>query len=339
MGNVVETVFRTKDEGLLAMIEKANKNLNSLGTNATQTGVKIDAGLSVFKGNLLADFFQRGANQALDFARKSVTAFNDANNAALGLQSIARFKGISGTDASDSVKNLDIVKDGLISIGDASTAVKSLLAAGFGLPQSIEIVKRFGDSAAFGRQSALSFGEAIRSAAEGVKNGNSILVDNAGVTKNLSVILKERGFEMQDLNDKVKSASALEALYQGLMKETQGQVGDAAKLTGTFAGQQAQLEASYQKLLVATGSQITKNKELGDGLKSLQELISGYADEVEKTGGATSNLIGSNVSAIGNLIKSGSELAKTPIGKAFADALPSLGQFYKLTKDTQVPND
>ena len=34
-------------------------------------------------------------------------------------------------------------------------------------------------------------GEAIKSAAEGIKNENSILVDNAGVTKNLSVIWDE----------------------------------------------------------------------------------------------------------------------------------------------------
>jgi hypothetical protein len=48
-------------------------------------------------------------------------------------------------------------------------------------------MNRFKDSAAFGKQGALSFGEAIRGATEGIKNGNSILVDNAGVTKNLSV--------------------------------------------------------------------------------------------------------------------------------------------------------
>jgi hypothetical protein len=138
---------------------------------------------------------------------------------------------------------------------------------------------------------------------------------------------------MQDLSDKTKGTAARMALYQGLLKETQGQVGDAAKLTGTFAGQQAQLEASYQKLLVATGAQIAKNKELSDGLKSLQKLISDYTDEVEKSGSATNNIIGSNVSAVGNLIKSFSELANTNIGKAFFDALPSLGQFYKLSKD------
>jgi hypothetical protein len=41
-------------------------------------------------------------------------------------------------------------------------------------------MNRFKDSAAFGRQGALEFGQAIVGATEGIKNGNSALVDNAG---------------------------------------------------------------------------------------------------------------------------------------------------------------
>lgn len=38
---------------------------------------------------------------------------------------------------------------------------------------------RFKNSAAFGRQASLSLGEAVKTATEGLKNENSILVDNA----------------------------------------------------------------------------------------------------------------------------------------------------------------
>lgn len=85
-------------------------------------------------------------------------------------------------------------------LADASTGLKNLLASGFDLKQSIDILERFSDSAAYGKQSALSFGEAISRAAEGIKNQNSNLVDNVGLTKNLSAILKERGFEWEDLS-------------------------------------------------------------------------------------------------------------------------------------------
>jgi hypothetical protein len=63
-----------------------------------------------------------------------------------------------------------------MSVSQASTGLKNLLLAGFGLDQAVILMNRFKDSAAFGRQGALSFGDAITSATEGIKNGNSILV-------------------------------------------------------------------------------------------------------------------------------------------------------------------
>lgn len=170
--------------------------------------------------------------------------FNKLNSAKLGLESIAKFKGIDEQATVNSIKNLDLVKSGLLNIGDASLSLKNLLASGFNLDQSIELIKRFGDAAAFGRQSSLEFGYAISSATEGIKNQNSTLVDNAGVTKNLSVILSEAGFSAQDLSKVTTDLKVRTALYNGILKETNGQLGDAAKLTNTFAGQQASLSAT-----------------------------------------------------------------------------------------------
>jgi len=170
--------------------------------------------------------------------------FNKLQSAKLGLESISKFKGIDESAALNSIKNLDLVKNGLLNIGDASLSLKNLLASGFDLNQSIELIKRLGDAAAFGRQSSLEFGYAIASATEGIKNQNSMLVDNAGVTKNLSVILTEAGFSQKDLAKVSTDAKVRMALYNGILKETNGQLGDASKLTNTFAGQQASLGAT-----------------------------------------------------------------------------------------------
>lgn len=170
--------------------------------------------------------------------------FNKLQSAKLGLESISKFKGIDESAALNSIKSLDLVKNGLLNIGDASLSLKNLLASGFDLNQSIELIKRFGDAAAFGRQSSLEFGYAISSATEGIKNQNSMLVDNAGVTKNLSVILTEAGFSQKDLSKVSTDAKVRMALYNGILKETNGQLGDATKLTTTFAGQQASLGAT-----------------------------------------------------------------------------------------------
>src|SRR5207244_1857093 len=146
------------------------------------------------------------------------------------------------------LKNLDLVKNGLLNLSDGALALKNLLATGFNLEESSDLLRTFGDSAAFGRQAALSFGYAISSATQGIKNQNSILVDNAGITKNISVILQEQGFQIQDLSDKYKGLAARQALYTGLMKEGALFQGNANVLLQTTQGRVLQLDASYQRL-------------------------------------------------------------------------------------------
>jgi len=193
-----------------------------------------------------------GVKAALSGMTSMVGGFIDEANklqaANLGLESIANFKGISPQSAQTALQNLDLVKNGLLTVGDAALALKNLLASGFSLEESINLIKGFGDSAAFGRQSSLEFGQAITSATEGLKNQNSILVDNAGVTKNLSVILQEAGYTAKDLQNVQSDSNVRQALYNGLLKETKAFTGDASKLTETFAGQQAKLNAQVTTL-------------------------------------------------------------------------------------------
>lgn len=177
-----------------------------------------------------------------------IKAANDLQSATIGLETISKFKGVEPDVAVNSVKSLDLVKNGLMTVGEASMALKNLLSSGFSLEESITLMKRFGDSASFNRQSSLEFGYAIVSATEGIKNQNSVLVDNAGVTKNLSVILREQGYSEKDLQNIQSDGNVRTALYNGLLKETQGQLGDADKYTKTFAGSQAKLNAQILTL-------------------------------------------------------------------------------------------
>lgn len=181
----------------------------------------------------------------------TVDAANREQAALTGLSSITKAFKVDTDDAMEAAKSL--AEDGLMTVGDAALGLKNLLAAGFNLDQATKLMERFKDSAAFGRQSALSFGRAVTSATEGIKNGNSILVDNAGVTKNLSVILEEAGFSAQDLMRATSDASVRQALFNGIVKETNAQVGDAVKLTGLFGGKQAQLSAKTTELKARIG--------------------------------------------------------------------------------------
>lgn len=221
---------------------------------------------TIFGANFFADLFANivraaiaGGQQLIHEAVRISIAFDSAF---AGLRGIGRNLGLNPQDVQGAVEGLDLVKSGLLTVNDAATSVKNLLATGFSLDQAIELVKRFADTAAFGRQASLSFGYAIASATEGVKNQNSILVDNAGVTKNLSVVLAEQGFLIQDLSDKVKGAAARQALYTGLIKETKIQQGDANRLLETAQGRFVQLESAQTRALKGLGDFITQSKLL-----------------------------------------------------------------------------
>lgn len=187
----------------------------------------------------------------------AIKAYQDFSNAQLGLQSIASFKGIDPGIANNTITNLDLVKNGLLSVSDAATSIKNLLAANFTLEQSVEVLKRLGDSAAFARQGSLSFGEAVRGSTEGIKNGNSILVDNAGVTKNLSVMLQEAGYSAQDMMNAGSDAGVRMAIFNGIMRETTGQLGDANKLINSEQGAFVKFDKELNDIKISAGAMLS----------------------------------------------------------------------------------
>lgn len=242
----------------------------------------------------------------------------EQQNAFKGLESIAVFKGIDGEEAKSAVQNLRLVKAGVIDVASSSNALKSLLSTGFGLDQANTLLERFSDSAAFGKQSALTFSQAIERTAEGLKQGNSNLFDAAGITKNLSVILKEQGFELEDLSDKNKKAAALQALYNGIVSETQAQVGDADKLTQGWTGSVAALDTAQNNLYKTIGDIIIQNSEFTALIRVMTGEInnSARAFEYSRTTNAdfAAGLEGSNVT-IGNT------------GKKFNSTVSELSRF------------
>lgn len=206
--------------------EKVGKATAGMATLAAGAGVAL-YGLS----NIMGD---------------SIGAANKATAAMTGLNSVARAFGQDAGKAKEAAQSL--ARDGLMTVGDAASGLKNLLAAGFELPQAITLMNRFKDSAAFGRQGSLQFGQAIVAATEGIKNQNSILVDNAGVTKNLSVMLKEAGYSQNDLGLITSDTGVRMAIYNGILRETNAQQGDASKLADSFAGKQAKAAAQTTEL-------------------------------------------------------------------------------------------
>lgn len=196
---------------------------------------------------------------------RAVKSFLDSSvemeNSVIGLQTVSKAFKVNIDDATTAAQELS--KDGLMSVKESAEGLKNLLATGFSLPEAIKLMKGLKDSAAFNRQGTLKFGDAIVGATQGLKNQNSIMVDNAGVTKNLSIILKEAGYSQQDLMNVTSDAGVRQALFNGILKETSIFQGDADRASESFGGQMAQLSTSVFLLKSA----------LGDALKPTLGLV------------------------------------------------------------------
>ena len=205
-----------------------------------------------------------------------VAAVNSATAAAVqmeratvGLAVTARYAGAGMAEASQAAKSL--ASDGLMSVAEASQGLQNLLSRGFGLEESIQLMERFKDSAAFNRQASREFGDAIVQATEGLKNENSILVDNAGVTKNVSVMWAEYARQIGVGEKSLTQAQKRQAEYSGILRETEGQLGNAALMTDTYQGAQARLNQEIFNAKVAFGQSLAP--ALTDAIKLLTPLI------------------------------------------------------------------
>jgi len=254
--------------------EKGNKRLKNSSDNAATSLVALAGSIIALRsvGNYLGG--------AIDSANKYQASL-------LGLNSVSQYFLGQTRESTEAAKALS--SDGLLPLADAATGLKNLLAAGYGLEEATALMNAFKDSAAFGRQSSLSFGEAVRSATEGVKNGNSILVDNAGVTKNLSVILAEAGYSAQDLQKASTDVGVRMAILNGIIKETNSQTGDAAKLTQTAAGADARLGYQTDQLNVKVGN--LANVLRKDAVNGLTNFISQNQNLIISTGSSVAAMV------------------------------------------------
>ena len=200
-------------------------------------------------GGIIATTFAVGS--VVNFGKAAVQAASDAQAAWTGLNSI-----VQGTGNNFDVAHGFLTKftqDGLVGIEDAATAYKNLLARGYDTTQIENVMTALKDSAAFGRQSSYTLSQAVVSATEGLKNENSILVDNAGVTKNVAKMWDEYAASIGKTANNLTQQEKIQAEVNGIMKETRFQAGDAATYTSTFAGKIQVLKGAFSSMQIAIG--------------------------------------------------------------------------------------
>ena len=157
--------------------------ITKLSTSATN---KITSTLTKI-GTTIATVFS--VTQIVNWGKTCLEVATETANAWIGLNSIVTGTGQSFSEAQSFIE--EYVSDGLVPLSNAVTAYKNLAARGYSTEQIESVMTALKNSATFGRQSSYTLGEAVQTATEGLKNENSILVDNAGVTKNVAKMWEE----------------------------------------------------------------------------------------------------------------------------------------------------
>jgi phage-related protein len=250
VGNVVARIgadIRPLQRGL----RDAQRGLRNFGGSANPV-IRSMGASTIAMGNLMAIAFAKLAATINDFTRNSIKNYNDIISANIGLSSVLNAQGKDLQEAKRFLQ--EYTQDGLVPINDATAAFKQLSSAGYSIKQIEQLLIQMKDASAFNRQEALSMGEAIRSASEGIKNENSIKVDNVGITRNLSLMWADYANQIGKGVASLNRYEKIQAVVNGFTEESKYFIGDAAKYSATLGGQMSALRSQTIQLSAALGS-------------------------------------------------------------------------------------
>lgn len=293
----------------------------SVRIKADMTTRDFDKGISSMSntlkrfGKMVLAAFSTAA--IVNFAKEAIDAASSLSNAWQGLQSIVEGQGRSFGKAKSFIE--DYISDGLVPLENAVTAYKNLAARGYDDEQIQKTLVALKDAAAFGRQASYSLGDAVTSATEGLKNENSILVDNAGVTKNVAKMWDEYAKSIGTTANNLTQEQKIQAEVNGILEETRFQTGDAAKVAGTYSGQVASLGYNFQNLKVAVGNAMIPIAQAV--LPSISAIIAGLTKLANVFAAVTSLLFGKSTATAG---AASTQNALATTGGAAADSANEL---------------
>ncbi len=285
-------------------------------------------------------------HKIVEFGRESVRQTSAMTDALIGLRSVLEGQGRSFRKAKSFIN--DYIADGLVPATNAIAAYKNLALRGYNDQQIQQVLVALKDSAAFGRQASYSMGEAVQSASEGLKNENSILVDNAGVTKNVAKMWEDYAHSIGTTANNLTQQQKIQAEVNGILEESKYQAGDAAKVAGTYSGQLMQLSFSFTNLKIAVGNAIMPiAQKVLPVINSMIACFTRLANAVAAVVGAlfgkasvNTGTLASNNEAVASSAGAGAaaedKLAKSTqkAGKAAKGALASFDELNVLQQDT-----
>lgn len=239
------------DLSLILNSDKFNSQLKNVDSQADKASTKISSTLSKI-GKAVAVAFSVTA--IVKFGKECLNVATETSNAWIGLNSILTGQGKSFSQAKKFIN--DYIADGLVPLNNAVGAYKNLALRGYSSDQIQKTMNALKNSATFARQSTYSLGDAVQTATEGLKNENSVVVDNAGVTKNVAKMWEDYAKKIGKTTNNLTQAEKIQAEVNGILEETKFQSNDAALYVNTYSGKIAQLNSAFTNMKTAIGNAI-----------------------------------------------------------------------------------
>ncbi len=237
------------DLSLVLNSDKFKSQLKSVDSQANTASSKISSSLSKIGTAVLAAF---SVTAIVKFGKACLDVASETSNAWIGLNSILTGQGKSFDKAKQFIN--DYVSDGLVPLNNAVASYKNLALRGYSSDQIQKTMNALKNSATFARQSTYSLGDAVQTATEGLKNENSVVVDNAGVTKNVAKMWEDYATSIGTTRDKLTQEQKIQAEVNGILEETKFQSNDAAIYANTYSGKLAQLNTAFTNMKTAIGN-------------------------------------------------------------------------------------
>lgn len=167
-------------------------------------------------------------------------------------------------------------EDGLIKIKEMNKGLKDLISVGWNVQESLTLTEALKDIGAFNNITG-DLGTAYGDFTKGVKTNSVELMENIGITKRLSAVMKDANIDISGGIDLTNNLAQRQAVYNAILAEGNKFKGNAAILAEEYAGSVAKLDTSWNNLKNTLGQNVKPvAKEITSAFAGLASAFDDY---------------------------------------------------------------
>jgi len=201
---------------------------------------------------------------------KAVNVAAQMETSLLGVSATARMFGEDAKRARDASKSL--TEDGLLNQIQAAEGLQEIMYTGLGMEESIKLMERFKDMAAFGGKNTIEFDDKVRMLFESFRTGYSVQAKNAGLMMTWNEVMEIGAKKLGKTTEELTLAEKAQAKYLGVMEMTAGETSQAAIYADTYAGSVRELK----------NAQVELQNQIGRALLPAMKLFNEAITDTEK---------------------------------------------------------